>query len=232
MTELTSAMVAKSTMAAYRKTWEVFAEFFSNASGTLLQLPVSVTHITLFIAFMHGKGYSPSSISSSLSVIAFLHKLYNVPDPSKSFLVIKLLCAARHLRAKPDVRLPITKQILQKLLNAAPFVTSSNYRSVLFRAALVLGFNAFLRIGEMFPLGKSRSANCLHLSDLLVQSDGLILSFRRFKSSGTQGSQTLRLSTKTSCCPLRFMQAFLAERGPAPGQLYRGCFASSIGGKI
>ncbi|XP_064630642.1 uncharacterized protein LOC135489285 [Lineus longissimus] len=218
--ELRGNMVSSATMSAYRRSWDNFSQFYNDYIGGNLNLPISIPCLTLFIAFLHGRGFSPSSIASCMSAIAYLHKLRNLPDPTKSFVVSKLICAAKNLRAQPDIRLPVTKEILHKLLVATPRVTSSHYKSVMFQTALVLGFNAFLRIGEMLPSSKSRAANCLHLHDLIIQSDGLILSFRRFKSSNTQGSQTLRLSAKTSCCPLVHTREFLAVRGSAPGLLF------------
>ncbi|XP_064631704.1 uncharacterized protein LOC135489991 [Lineus longissimus] len=234
--ELRGNMVSSATMSAYRRSWDNFSQFYNDYIGGNLSLPISIPCLTLFIAFLHGRGFSPPSIASCMSAIAYLHKLRNLPDPTKSFVVSKLIWAAKNLRAQPDIRLPVTKEILHKLLVATPRVTSSHYKSVMFQTALVLGFNAFLRIGEMLPSSKSRAANCLHLHDLIIQSDGLILSFRRFKSSNTQGSQTLRLSAKTSCCPRRIprrycgillgccplvhTREFLAVRGTAPGLLF------------
>ncbi|KAL3877049.1 hypothetical protein ACJMK2_034804, partial [Sinanodonta woodiana] len=61
----------------------------------------------------------------------------------------KLLQACHRNKVSCDVRLPIDKCILEKLIRATTFTINSWYKQLLFRAMFSLAFHAFLRIGEI-----------------------------------------------------------------------------------
>ena len=46
-------------------------------------LPVSPTMLALFEAFLHDSQYAPSTAFTYVSALAYSHKLYGFPDPSK-----------------------------------------------------------------------------------------------------------------------------------------------------
>ena len=51
--------------------------------------------ILLFIAHLFALGLAPSSIVSTVSAVAYFHKVNGFPDPSNAFIVNKLLARAR-----------------------------------------------------------------------------------------------------------------------------------------
>ena len=74
-------------------------------------VPASQNNIASFIAYLFKAKYSPSTITSNLSAIAYMHKIAGYDDPSNSFFIKKLLTGARNLGSNLDVRLPITLDI-------------------------------------------------------------------------------------------------------------------------
>ena len=83
-----------------------FATNFGEPGCSLL--PVSINSLVLFISYLSARKFASSTISTYFSALGYVHKLSNLPDPSKNFLVQKLLMAHIRLHPAPDVRLPIT----------------------------------------------------------------------------------------------------------------------------
>ena len=105
----------RSSLTNNTRAWVVFSEFYTCYQNAGLHSSVSTPCIALFISFLCAKGLAPATITSYLSTIAYLHKITGHFDPTKSFLVEKLLVAlGRHSQA--DVRMPISRPMLYKLV--------------------------------------------------------------------------------------------------------------------
>ena len=100
--------------------------------------------IVQFIAYLFVQKFSPSTIASYVSAVSFAHKARMMEDPTGSFIVKKLMKGAEKLKGKVDCRLPITGEILAKLVTALPIVVSNRYHQVLLRAMFLLAFMHFL----------------------------------------------------------------------------------------
>ena len=46
---------------------------------------VSSNIVSIFIAYLSTLGYSPSTITSNVSIVSYIHKFASWPDPSMSF---------------------------------------------------------------------------------------------------------------------------------------------------
>ena len=79
--------------------------------------------------------------------------LANSPDPTKNFLVQKILAAHSKLYSAPDVRLPITRGVLQRLVLALNHTNSSAYQRLLFQTMFLVAFYGFFRFGELMAKG-------------------------------------------------------------------------------
>ena len=121
----------------------------------------------LFIAHLNANGSAPASIVSTVSAVAYFHKINGSHDPSNCFMVSKLLAGARNLGTVPDVRLPVTLPVLSRLMHALPTVFASRYKCLMLRAKMVLAFKAYLPIGEMVPRSRGTIRGCLHMDDVL-----------------------------------------------------------------
>ena len=105
--------------------------------------------MALFIAYLFNKGYASSTVTTYVSALAYIHKLNGLSDPSKSFLIVQLIRGYRKKVRKVDVRLPITRAILHKLIHSSSQFSDSDFSKVRFNAMCTLAFHAFLRVGEM-----------------------------------------------------------------------------------
>ena len=122
---------------------------FCNTHGLPDTVPISESVLALFISHLHRAGYSPATVSSQMSATGYRHKLQGGSDPTTTFLVQKLLSACHKLSKQFDLRMPIDKPMLSKLLGALDFTVPGNHHRALYKAMFWLGFHAFVRIGEM-----------------------------------------------------------------------------------
>ena len=53
--------------------------------------PASVSAIVQFIAYLYELDYAPSSVTSFVSALSFIHQLAQYTDPTKHFLVKRVL---------------------------------------------------------------------------------------------------------------------------------------------
>ena len=60
-----------------------------------------------------------------------------------------MLTGYEMLNSRYDVREPITLSMMQQLPNALMYVCSSKYKHIMFSAAFLFAFAAFLRVGEI-----------------------------------------------------------------------------------
>ena len=121
------------------------------------QFPVWVSNLALFIAYLVNQSYKP--ISSYVSEIGYVHKLKVIPNPTSSFLILKLLRACHKQQKNSDTRMPIVKPMLERLMRTLVHTGTDHYRQHLFQAMFALAFYAFLRIGEITTRGKDRCSN-------------------------------------------------------------------------
>lgn len=191
------------------------------------RLPIPVYVLLLFIAHMGNQNQSANSIQSVLSALAFFHKINSMKSPTSEFVVSKVMAGVRNLGSREgDVRLPITPPVLNRLLLAADQLIGHNSdEAKLVKAAMVLAFRAYLRIGEIFPKSRNEAfENCLQLRDVALNATEIIVTFRRFKHSGPRGSQVLRVDGRPfsiyKISPSALLDEHLSSRGPLPGLLF------------
>jgi hypothetical protein len=67
--------------------------------------PLDTPTMGLFISYLCAKGYAASTIRTTVSAIAFYHKINNYPDPAAAFLIVKLLQGMSNLRPSPEKRI-------------------------------------------------------------------------------------------------------------------------------
>jgi hypothetical protein len=72
----------------------------------------------------------------------------DIQDPTISFLIRKLLKGCNNLQPNRDCRLPITKDILIKILNSLNPCIPQHSNRILLKEIVLLAFVAFLRLGE------------------------------------------------------------------------------------
>ena len=100
-----------------------------------------------------------------VSAISYVHKLKGYADPTKAFLILKLLSATKS-RSRSDIRLPITLPVLRLLVDALRHTSSSFYHRTLFTAMFLTAFYGFLRVGDLTCQTTSSGRSVLQHQDL------------------------------------------------------------------
>ena len=121
---LLGSALTDSSRRQYQRAWAVFRQFYCRFYGSENPiLPLVPNCIPLFISYLSFRKMAYSTINSYLSAISYVHKLKGLRDPTKSFLIQKLLTALSRQRAA-DVRLPVTKPVLHQLVRSLDFTNS------------------------------------------------------------------------------------------------------------
>nr|XP_022301202.1 uncharacterized protein LOC111109406 isoform X2 [Crassostrea virginica] len=109
--QLLIASVSTSTKQLYLRSYTLIHKFCA-IQNVPFSLPFTEVLICNFIGDLFQQGYSSSTITSHVSAISYLHKLFNLPDPTHSFIVRKTIKGTHNLAKSGDIRLPITKTII------------------------------------------------------------------------------------------------------------------------
>ncbi len=222
---LMQASLATGSRVAYKKCIERFIEF-RQIFNLHACWPVEQQQIVMFIAYLSLEGRAPSSINLHISALAYVHKMNNWKDPTDSFVISKLKEGCRRLNPREDSRLPITPQILTKLISILPSICNSGYEVFLFKAAFLLAFFGFLRVGEF--TAASKSADCsriLSVEDIKVGESGMShLEVRvRYSKTDQRGTTVLLRVDSASdilLCPVNAMLQYLQARSTWRGPLF------------
>lgn len=89
-----------------------------------------------------------------VAALAYLHNMHGWADPPKYFLIRKMQEGSRRDKCCVDTRKPITWELMRQLWPNLAYVCFSRYEAIMFKAAYLLAFFGFLRIGEFTVRGK------------------------------------------------------------------------------
>ena len=126
-----------------RTSMESFLRFFHPIlwnSFPTASTGMSVSDIVLFVVYLSAKKLAPSTISTYISALSYVHKIGSFSDPTKAFVVHKIMTAQSRLCSKPDIRLPITRSILHKLVQALNHTITPAYQILLFQTMFLVAF--------------------------------------------------------------------------------------------
>lgn len=179
--------------------------------------PVPHYDLINFIAHLSVSGQSPSTVSTYVSAISYLHKIRGMSDPTKLFIIGKMIEGLKRKKSKTDARSPITLNLLHQLIPALSSVCSSQYESVMFKAAFSLAFHAFLRVGEFTAASKSdTSGRALKISDITFSNtnENLTLRIRESKTDQRGYTSTLFLTSmrNKNMCPVSSLKSYVSMR--------------------
>ena len=140
--------------------------------------------------------------------MATISKLHGGTDIFNLFIVKKLLTAVHRIRGSVDTRLPIQLNLLHALVNSIPHVAPTLYMQALLKAAYLMAFHAFLRVGEIMAKSVSDTKRPLQLQDIALQPkinpSSCLTTLRQSKNSSA--SQTIHLIKKPNLsagyCPV------------------------------
>ena len=182
----------------------------------------------MFIAELRNKGLQYRTIRTYISAISFVHKMKDVKDTTSAFSVIKTLQGFLNssLAAKRPTLLPITKDILHKIINSIKFATECNFTRIMLRALFLTSYYACLCIGE--AVYSQSNTHTLLLEQIRPASsngtspnEGYLITFTSYKhSGGKMPTMSLGPINHSDYCPVKAMHAYLRVRGTTPGPLF------------
>ncbi|XP_077979653.1 uncharacterized protein LOC144434995 [Glandiceps talaboti] len=162
-----------------------------------------------------------------LSAISYVHKLAGCMDPTKSFLIQKLIVAAKKLDPRIDVRLPISQPILHKLVQSIEHTITTRYQQSLFRAMFLLAFHGFLRIGEMTVREQKEHQRVLQRSSIqFLRLPNNLLAFQltitvfKHNTENRPFHLLIKATGLPGLCPVHAMIDICRWRGCRPGPLF------------
>ena len=223
MTRLLKGSIAKSTSVVYRRAWALLVELSNKVAcnvSSVPKLPLSVGQVSFYIASMHVRGYAPSTMITYVSAIGYLHKISGFSDPTREFVIQKLLAGAAKIAPSVDPRLPVTHILLHRLIEDLPHYVSAHYNRVLIAAMFSVAFFGLFRVGEL-TVSKFGDV-LLHLKDLKVQGDHFVISIAKYKhsKSNTAIQIPIERQSDTTICPVTLLFNYLSLRGTSPGPLF------------
>lgn len=225
--KLLEASVTHNTHQSYKTAMSVFQKFHKKIYKTSPEFPINVAQVIYFVSWLHMEGKSHNTINTYVAGLSYYHRLNGFTDPTQFFIIKKLIKGAQQLSSTPDIRLPITPQILQKLVQAVKYTVSTKYNRLMLRAMFTLSFFAFLRVGEISAksLGNMKNViqmNNLTISEPLKNAKCMTLTLRHFKHNDSCRPVSLQIATQKckSICPVRAMVKYIKVRGFACGPLF------------
>ncbi|PJE77718.1 hypothetical protein CI610_03353 [invertebrate metagenome] len=218
--------IAPQTQALYRRAFQALHQFVNRDFHLQTCLPTTVGTLVYFIAHLSQQKMAAATVSTYTAAIGYINRLAGHPDPTQSFIVKKILTSIQRGSYRPDTRLPITPNILNKLVHSLPHIASSHYQACMLKAMYLLAFHAFLRVGEI-TINKSTS-HVLQFDDAKIILAGsrpstLELTFRSFKGHYNIRPVTLAIHAKSqelSTCPVTALYQYIQLRGVLPGPLF------------
>ena len=214
---LVDSTLAPASQACNWQGWDLYVQFAQKYSISE-QFPVRVSNVALFIVYLVNQSYKPSTISSYVSAIGYVHKLKAIPDPTSSFLILKLLHTCHKQVNSFDTCMPIVKPMLECLIITLVHTGTDHYHQHLFQAMFALAFFACLRIGKITIRGKDRhNAHLIQKNQIRMQTRHFKLKFISYKHSQGQPFSLSVEAQGQGPRPVQAMQAYLQVQGDRPG---------------
>ena len=171
-----------------------------------------------FLVSLFDGGKKPSTVRAYLSAIAWSHKIRDLPDPTRSFMLQKAL-AGMEKGSPAEKRVePLTWPRLRKVLRILPGKVAS-YQAVMLKAAFLLAYCGSLRVSEF---AKSTSlAHTLKLKEVRANDSEIILTLLSFKHAKRPARIVIPAEpTREEVCPVKALSNYLTIRQNGPPQLF------------
>ncbi|XP_076114389.1 uncharacterized protein LOC143082555 [Mytilus galloprovincialis] len=181
--------------------------------------PPPPSHIVLFIAYLSLKGRAHKTVSCYVTAIGFRCKVLQSQfmDYSQNFIIRKMLEGLKRSKFSKDKRLPITSELLTRIIEKLPSVCYSAYESLLFAAAFSVAFHGFLRVGELVytKLGQAQNIISIHGTQILWGAKGEFIRLHLTHSKGDQTGKGISIDirkTDSTVCPILLLKRYLRVR--------------------
>ena len=174
----------------------------------------------MYVADLGRRGFGESHARTTLAAIAWFHKIENLRDTTKSFIVTRLLYAIRKGKVLARGKQPITRDLLYKILDL-PASTQDKYQRIMLRAVFLLAYHACLRIGELCHSGSL--THTIMAEEIYLETQApqrFIVRMKTFKLSKGPKTIAVPMGRDPLYCPVRALQMYLQMRPNVGGPLF------------
>lgn len=212
--------LAPSTIKTYQHGLDLFGAFRKEI-GLLEIWPVPLNDIIFYMCHLYKNGFSFSTVNCYLGGLSFFSKLNNFEDNTQKFVVRKMVDGIKRTRSNKDARLPITRELLSKLLTILPSVCRSQFEAKLFTSAFSLAFHGMLRIGEL-TVNKGDNNHTVMINDIQITDVGLEINLKSSKTDQFGKGTVVQIfrGVDKIKCPVEILTNYLKVRPLVGGPLF------------
>ena len=215
---------AKRTLATYRRNWEEFIGFLDSVN---LPLILEDGILDIFIAHLHLKGLQVSTIKSKLSSVSAVLKANGIDKNFYSYRLRHILIGAGKLKSPIKPRLPISSEILVRMVQVLPSLQLGYWDTVLYSSMFVLAYVGCFRVSELIPSDHVDHAVRAEFMSLLCKDKEIValsiqlLSYK-FSSDYIPAIHLYKYKQLNlrDICTVRWLLQYLTLRGRSPGYLF------------
>ncbi|CAG2188983.1 unnamed protein product [Mytilus edulis] len=212
MNHLLRNSLAPSTQKAYLHSMDIFVKF-RESHGFSDVWPIPLDDLTSFIVYMFRKKLSHSTVSGYISGLSYFNKINNLEDNTQKFVVRKLIEGIKRLGGpnQKDTRLPITRDILEKLLRSLAVICKNGYETKLFMTSFSLAFHGFMRVGEITVDCKNKQMHTVKFENIKLCDARLEVLLTSSKTDQFGSGTTIVISKQKNknVCPVQIMANFM-----------------------
>ena len=168
-----------------------------------------------FISYLSLLGLAPATILLYVEGVRANFCWQGCPTFNDSFIIRMILKGVTVKHRDPDIRLPMTREILHQMCEALPVVLSDYYMVQLYKS--MLAFHALLWPGEF-----SYSPHVVRIEHVFVDNMGVTIYLTSSKTHQFSFCQRVRVAPQQQHCPVRYLLNYLAIRPIETGPLYVG----------
>jgi hypothetical protein len=154
-------------------------------------LPIKHSYLAQFLAYLYSKNLRYSTILGYTSAISFYHKVSGFRDPMDSFYITKIVQGIKRQSVPPNQLAPISRNILQDILQVLPSVAKEVYDYKLYSAIFLLMYYGCLRVGEAVVISGENRGHTLQVDQVLPHRsvcggsiEAFDIKFTSYKHSG------------------------------------------------
>ena len=208
--------LSSSSWNLYNRAFREYNKFLTEAGCD--RFPHDPQFVAYFAANLFDRGLAGSTITSYVSALSFWLKLLHDKDTSNCFLLQRVLLGIKKSRPTNDCRLPITKFILHRIVNALTHTVSCSYAKAMFKSMFLLSYYGLLRVGEITKCAQNE-VNILLISDITITGNkiSLTIQFRQSKHSSQICFRKVNATGDNIFCPLLSLLDYIKVRGQKPG---------------
>lgn len=222
VSRLLNASVSVATKRVYDTGLDRFEDFRRSCNAGS-DWPPTLRSVVEFVAYLSTQEMAPSTVKSYLSGISFKCKLNGFADVTQFFIVKKMISGLSRLNDRVDSRLPISPELLVKIIQTLPLVCSSSYESALFAALFSVAYYGFLRVGELVVANKSDFGHALlaHNVSVCDSQDMVQIKLPHSKTDQMGKGVVISLTSNESLtCPVYLVKQYLSLRKQLPGVFF------------